>query len=457
MNKIFLIIRREYITRIRKKSFIIMTILGPLIFGAIMVVPIWLTTREDKETKKIAVVEFDDFNKPVPDSLLFFKNIIPDKKNLQFSYLANIEFRDIDRLLENTDYYGFLVLRQNLINQKDGIVELYAKDQPGLYIEQHISKSIQSFLYSNKLRMVHLSPATINALETNISIKTIKLENGNFREEKMVDVKRGVGYAGGFLIYFFIFLFGAQVMRGVIEEKTSRIIEVIITSVRPFQLMMGKILGIALVGLTQFLAWVILTTAIYQYTFNYYVKDKLKSQTEQAAPKDFFSQNQETEASIQSPNTNIELAGIINFVQDLNPVLLLSIFLFYFIFGYLLYGAMFAAIGSAVDSETDTQQFMFPVTIPLLVGIMVMMNAIMDPSGKLAYWFSIIPFTSPIVMMARIPFHVPLSEIILSMSLLVVTFLIFTWLAGKIYRTGILMYGKKAGYREIIKWMTYKE
>jgi ABC-2 type transport system permease protein len=434
-----------------------MTILGPLIFGSIMVVPVWLTTREDKDVKKIAVVELDDFNKAVPDSLLFFKDVISDKKSLQFDYLSNVEFRDINRLIENTSYYGILVLRQKLINQKDGIAEFYAKDQPGITIEQHISKSIQTFLYSNKLKMVNLSQATINALETNISIKTIKLENGNFREEKLVDLKRGVGYAGGFLIYFFIFLFGSQVMRGVIEEKTSRIIEVIITSVRPFQLMMGKLLGIAMVGLTQFLAWVLLTTAIYQYTFNYFIKDQLKSQTEQAAPKDLFSQGSDVVVQDQAPKTNVELAGIINFVQDINPLLILSIFLFYFIFGYLLYGAMFAAIGSAVDSETDTQQFMFPVTIPLLVGIMVMMNAIMDPSGTLAYWFSIIPFTSPIVMMARIPFHVPVSELILSMSVLVVTFLIITWLAAKIYRTGILMYGKKAGYKEIFKWMTYKE
>jgi ABC-2 type transport system permease protein len=457
MNKIFLIIRREYLTRIRKKSFIIMTILGPLIFGAIMVVPVWLTTREDKDIKKIAVIELDDYNKPVPDSLLFFKGIIPDKNNLQFDYLSNIEFSDIEKLLKNTEYYGFLVLHHDLINQKDGIVELYAKDQPGVYIDQHITKSVESFLYGNKLRMIHLSPATINALQTNISLKTIKLENGGFREEKLITVKIAVGYAGGLLIYFFIFLFGSQVMRGVVEEKTNRIIEVIISSVKPFQLMMGKILGIALVGLTQFLTWVILTTAIYQYTFNYFVKEELKSQTEQAAPKDFFSQNTDISVSSHEQLPNIKLAGIIDFVQDLNPGLILVIFLFYFIFGYLLYGAMFAAIGSAVDSETDTQQFMFPVTIPLFVGLMVMMNAIMNPSGQLAYWFSIIPFTSPIVMMARIPFHVPRSELILSMTLLVFTFLIFTWLAGKIYRTGILMYGKKASYKEIIKWIRYKE
>lgn len=457
MNKILLIIRREYLTRVRKKSFIIMTILGPIIFGSIMVVPIWLTMREDTELKKIAVVEYDAYNKPVPDSVLFFKDVIPNKNNIKFDYLSNIEFNDIKILLKNTDYYGFLVLRQNLVSQSNGVVELYANDQPGLYIEQHISKSLQTFLYQNKLLRVHLSPKMISALETNISLKTIKLENGSFREEKLTDLKRGVGYAGGFLIYFFIFLFGAQVMRGVIEEKTNRIVEVIITSVRPFQLMMGKILGIALVGLTQFFAWVILTTGIYHYTANFYLQDQLKKQTEQSAPKNLFSQDSTIDISAEASGPKIDFEGIFDYVNDLNPVLLLSVFLFYFIFGYLLYGSMFAAIGSAVDSETDTQQFMLPVTIPLIVGIMVMMNAIMDPSGQVAYWFSIIPFTSPIVMMARIPFRVPVSELILSMSVLVATFVIMVWLAGKIYRTGILMYGKKASYREIFKWLTYKE
>jgi ABC-2 type transport system permease protein len=457
MKKIFLIIRREYFTRVRKKTFIIMTILGPVLFGALMVVPIWLTMREDTEVKKIAVVEYNEFNEPVPDSLLFFKDVITNKKNLKFDYLSNIEFNEIERLLINTDYDGFLVLRQNLITQSNGVVELFAKDQPGLYIEQYISKSLQTFLYQNKLLRIHLSPKTISALETNISLKTIKLENGSFREEKLVDLKRGVGYAGGFLIYFFIFLFGAQVMRGVIEEKTNRIIEVIITSVRPFELMMGKIIGIALVGLTQFLMWVFLTAGIYHYTANYYLKDQLKKQTEQVAPKDMFAHDVAADAQSQTNGPQVDFKNIFDYVHDLDLIVILSVFLFYFLFGYLLYASMFAAIGSAADSETDTQQFMLPVTIPLIVGIMVMMNAILNPSGQLAYWFSIIPFTSPIVMMARIPFHVPISELILSMSLLVITFVIMTWLAGKIYRIGILMYGKKVSYKEIFKWLTYKE
>jgi ABC-2 type transport system permease protein len=458
MNKVFLIIRREYLTRVRKKSFIIMTILGPLIFGAFMIVPFWLTQVEDHEVKKIGIVELDEYNQPVPDSLLFFKNVIENKENLKFSYLSNIEFKDIERLLENTDYYGILILRQNLIKQKDGIVELYAKNQPSVGIETHITKSVQTFLFDNKLLLIRVPPETINALKTNVSLKTIKLEKGGFKEQKLVDVKRYVGYAAGFLVYFFIFFFGAQVMRGVIEEKTSRIIEVIITSVRPFQLMMGKIIGIALVGLTQFLVWVILTAGIFQYSSAHFLSKQIKEQyTQTEAPVNIFAENQNVRVPENNVNPEAKLSGVFGIVHDIDFLLILSTFLFYFIGGYLLYAAMFAAIGSAVDSETDTQQFMLPVTIPLVVSIIVMVNAITNPAGQLAYWFSIIPFTSPVVMMARIPFGVPKYELVLSMALLIAAFFLMTWMAGKIYRTGILMYGKKVNYKELLRWLWYKE
>jgi ABC-2 type transport system permease protein len=458
MNKISLIIRREYLTRVRKKSFIIMAILGPVLFGAFLVVPIWLSQVEDNDVKKIGIVELDEYNKPVPDSLLFFKNIIPNKENLKFSYLYNIEFKDIEHILENTDYFGILVLSHNLIKQKDGVVDLYAREQPSLGIEMHITKSIQTFLFENKLLMIHVPPQTINALQTNISLKTIKLEKGGFKEQKLTGIKRGVAAVTGFVVYFFIFFFGAQVMRGVIEEKTNRIIEVIITSVRPFQLMMGKIVGIALLGLTQFLIWVLLTFGIYQYSSAYFIHKQVREQTAQIeSPTNLFATDQKAPVQNTDVKSDIELSGFLSYVHDINFLLILGVFLFYFIGGYLLYGAMFAAIGSAVDSETDTQQFMLPVTIPLIVSVVVMQNAITNPAGTVAYWFSIIPFTSPVVMMARIPFGVPANELILSMILLIITFLVMTWMAGKIYRTGILMYGKKVNYKELIKWLTYKD
>jgi ABC-2 type transport system permease protein len=262
----------------------------------------------------------------------------------------------------------------------------------------------------------------------------------------------------GILIYFFIFMFGAQVMRGVIEEKTNRIIEVIISSVKPFQLMMGKITGIGLVGLTQFLLWVILTgTIVTIATSSFSMKIKPGAATEQLMP------SQAKGMSIQLPNAadSTKVSGeqsneVINAIESIDFTVMIGMFLFFFVFGYLLYAALFAAVGSAVDSEADTQQFMLPLTVPLILSIVMAQYVIQEPNGPVAFWFSIIPLTSPVIMMIRIPFGVPYLQIILSMVILVAGFLGATWLAAKIYRTGILMYGKKVSYRELWKWLKYK-
>jgi ABC-2 type transport system permease protein len=257
-------------------------------------------------------------------------------------------------------------------------------------------------------------------------------------------VKMITGYLTGFMIYFFVFFYTSQVMRGVIEEKTNRIVEVIISSVRPFQLMMGKVLGIGAVGLVQFLIWVVLSTAIYALGVGVLFKDKIQ-------PEQLVNQ--------QGIEQAVEVSEGLAFVQSIESVnfpLIIAGFLIFFIGGYLLYAALFAAIGSAVDNETDTQQFMLPVTIPLILAIIVTTRVIEDPNGALAFWFSIVPLTSPIVMMVRLPFGVPAWELALSIALLVMGFIAATWLAGRIYRVGILMYGKKPSWKEIFKWMTYK-
>lgn len=457
MNKIFHIIRREYITRVRKRSFVIITILGPVLFAAFMVLPVWLSQLEDSGINTIGIAEFDENLMPVSDSLYEFRDVIPENENLKFDYLNGIEYNDIEDIIENTGYYGILVLRQNLLNQRDGEVELFVKKQPSMGTEMHITQSLENFIYDRNLLHLNLSPDEISALKPIITLKTNKYDKGEFKEQKLMDFKRGIGYAAGFLIYFFIFFFGAQVMRGVVEEKTNRIIEVIITSVRPFQLMMGKIAGIALVAITQFLAWVILTVGIYQFAISYYIKDQMPAQTQEMVSENMLNPQNEVSANFSMAENGSEIMNIMGMLNVGEYLYMLSIFLFYFIAGYLLYAAMFAAIGSAVDSETDTQQFMFPVTIPLILSIFVMINAITNPEGKLVFWFSMIPFTSPVVMMARIPFHPPLREVILSMFILVVSFLIITWLAAKIYRVGILMYGKKTSYRELFKWLRYKD
>ncbi len=455
MNKISLIIKREYITRVRKRSFIIMTIIGPVLFAAFMILPFWLTQLEDSGIKTIGVTEYSDDLRPVSAESSEFKDVIPENENLKFDYLNTIEYDDIENLIEHTDYYGILVIHQNILSQKNGEVELFVKKQPSIGIESHITKSLENFIYDKNLLSINLSPEEIDALKPNIKLKTNKYDKGEFKEQKLVDFKRGIGYAAGFLIYFFIFFFGAQVMRGVVEEKTNRIIEVIITSVRPFQLMMGKISGIALVALTQFIAWVILTVGIYQFVQTNFLRNPVSPQTHEVVANDLMNETVENSDNMTFAENGLE--NIFDLIHAGEYLYILGIFLFYFIFGYLLYGAMFAAIGSAVDSETDTQQFMLPVTIPLILSLFVLINAITNPEGQLVFWFSLIPFTSPVVMMARIPFNPPVSEVILSMSILVLTFLIITWLAGKIYRIGILMYGKKVTYRELLKWLKYKD
>ena len=250
---------------------------------------------------------------------------------------------------------------------------------------------------------------------------------------------------GGFLIYIFIFLYGAMVMRGVMEEKTSRIVEIIISSVKPIQLMMGKILGIALVGFTQFALWVSLTFVISS------VATALLVSPADLNPVDMANGS---EMLIQEADMNHSgLASVFEQLESINITFLLVMFLFYFIGGYLMYGSLFAAVGSAVDSETDSQQFMLPITIPLIFSFIALQTILENPDSSLAFWCSIIPFTSPIVMMGRLPFDPPLWELGLSMVLLIVGFIFTSWLAGRIYRVGILMYGQKVNYKTLWKWI----
>jgi ABC-2 type transport system permease protein len=298
-------------------------------------------------------------------------------------------------------------------------------------------------------------------IRTDVKITTYKTDEGGAEQKSYTEVTMVVGLVSSIMIYMFIFMFGAQVMRGVIEEKTNRIIEVIVSSVKPFQLMMGKIIGVALVGLTQFLLWIVFTFIIITAVQTAFPQQFKKTQAEQvkisgssvALPNDAAPVAQN---SISADTGNEKVNEIFEAFSSINlPVMIMSFF-FYFLFGYLLYGALFAAIGSAVDNETDTQQFMLPVTVPLILSIVVAQTVIQNPESPLAFWMSMIPFTSPVIMMVRIPFGVPTWEIALSIGLLILGFLGTTWLAAKIYRTGILMYGKKSNYKELWKWIRYK-
>ncbi len=445
-NKSTLIISREYLTRVKKKSFIIMTILGPLLFAAVIIGPAWFATMEDREERVIAVI----------DSSRLFINKIPETEYLKFEYLENTSVDQLREEFPKTDYYAVLYIA-HIVTSTPSAVQLMSDRQPNLSIRMHIANALEKEIENQKLATFNIEniDEILSSIKTSINIRTIIWKDDGGQKESHSELAMITGYVGGFLIYFFIFLFGAQVMRGVIEEKTSRVVEIIVSSVRPFQLMLGKIVGIGLVGLTQFILWVILSLTLVIIAQQLFFTELGTPSSEAIVAEDMFSSSTlQTAQSVNDGNTDMVMEMFAS-ISAINFGVMLGSFLFFFLGGYLLYASLFASIGSAVDNETDTQQFMLPVTIPLIIAIIVMMNTIMNPEGPVAFWFSMIPFTSPIIMMARIPFGVPVWEVMLSGGLLVATFIFTTWLAGKIYRTGILMYGKKVNYRELWKWIRY--
>jgi ABC-2 type transport system permease protein len=441
MSKIIIIIQREYLSRVKKKSFIIMTILGPILFSAMMIVPIWLSMQGESQ----------HYVEVVDDSRIV-KGYLKDSKNIHYDY-TDVSLQEAQRNFYKKDsaYSDILHIPENILNK--AAPTIYYKSNPGIGVQESIRSAIENAVYEHQLENDSIDMKRVDAAHIEVNVLTKKQPEHGDAENTYTGVSMAVGFGAGILIYIFIFLYGIQVMQGVIEEKTSRIVEVIISSVKPFQLMMGKIVGIAMVGLTQFVLWVALTmilAGIGQASFL-----KKFSDLNNAALQQNVVPSMPNQMNSQQNINFSETADLIKGIQHINFTQLLLFFLFYFLGGYLLYSAMFAAIGSAIDSEADKQQFMMPITIPLVISFIAAQFIMQNPETPLAFWFSIIPFTSPIVMMVRLPFGVPPWELALSMTLLVVTFILMTWLAGKIYRTGILMYGKKVSYKELWKWLRY--
>ena len=468
MNKIILVIKREYLSRVQKKSFIIMTILGPILMAAIFVVPVYLSQVSD-ETKQIDVL----------DETGWFINKFENSDRFRFGYVVD----DLETAKTNmTAKKGYALLyiprptasvpstaviyseKQASIDLKSYIKNVMAKEVENQKLGAEILKEIRKVnpeyksLGNDSLSKESLiSEAILKNIKTNISLTSIQMGEEGKEEKSFTEVSMGVGMFAGILIYFFIFLFGAQVMRGVIEEKTSRIVEVIVSSVKPFQLMMGKIVGVALVGLTQFMLWVVLTLAIVTVAKTFMPETVKKTETTEAfSPGMRIPTDAGTAVAPEETESPNAMGKINEALGSVNYGTMIFSFIFYFLGGYLLYGAMFAAIGAAVDNETDTQQFMMPVTIPLILSIVMAQFVINNPEGPVSFWFSMIPFTSPVIMMVRIPFGVPYWELALSMIILTITFIGAVWLSARIYRTGILMYGKKVSWGEMWKWLFYK-
>jgi ABC-2 type transport system permease protein len=422
-----------------------MTILGPVLMAGIMVVPIWLSMQKT-QTTKIEVI----------DESFLFRDLIPEKENVHFDY-PPISLDEACKGFYDTDYDGILWIPKNVLNGGQNAINLRYKKQLSNSAQQHIQYSINKMLYEvilakNKVDLNMIKDAKDKSTFTMI---TTQVDESGTDKKTNTNLNIGIGFTCAIVIYFLIFLYGAQVMRGVMEEKTSRIVEVILSSVKPFQLMMGKIVGVALVGLTQFVLWVILTTSLYTVASATVLKGIEMKQIQQKEEVFTIGSNLDYDKMGKIPEKNA-ITEVWNDFQNVDMKGILFCFLLYFIAGYLLYSALFAAIGAAVDSEAETNQFMLPITIPLIFSFAIAQIVTQDPQGTLAFWFSMIPLTSPVVMMVRLPFGVPPWEIFLSMSLLVLGFIITTWLAGRIYRTGILMYGKKVSWKELGKWLFYK-
>ena len=437
MNKILLIIKREYLSRVRKKSFVIMTILGPVLMAGLILAPILLMDSSDEEKKEIWVCDENNLFEPQ----------FEDVDGTDYQFFKN-DLAEVKERFNSSDGYALVHIprfeNQN-IDVLESSVKVYVHKPMSLSNQNQISNNIESVIESIKLKQEGLTRDIIDRTRSSVNLNTIILGESGSEKTGSTEVSMGISMFGGFLIYIFIFLYGAMVMRGVMEEKTSRIVEIIISSVKPIQLMMGKIIGIALVGFTQFALWVSLTFIISS------VATALLVNPADINPVDIANGS---EIMIQELETNQGgLSSVFEQLESINITFLLAMFLFYFIGGYLMYGSLFAAVGSAVDSETDSQQFMLPITIPLIFSFIALQTILENPDSSLAFWCSIIPFTSPIVMMGRLPFDPPLWELGLSMVLLIVGFIFTSWLAGRIYRVGILMYGQKVNYKTLWKWI----
>ncbi len=447
MNKSILILKREYLTRVKKKSFIVMTLLVPLMMAALTILPTYLAMMDDKENRTIAVYD--------PTGLVLGQ--LENTEFTKFHYIPEAEFQVLSKNFKSGQYYALLHVPTNIVTTNRA--EMISDKQVTFDIKNMVTRRIENILEGEKRKQVIDATGVpdlekkLAATKTNITVDTIKLGEAGKAVKSSTEIAMAIGYAAGFLIYMFVFIYGTMVMRGVMEEKSNRIVEVIISSVKPFQLLFGKVVGIGLVGLTQIAIWIVLTMAITGGVTAFAgvgsTETAVQAQNIMSGP----AMGQMASAGQAQPNKVLE---IIQMIGNLNiPLIVFSLF-FYFIGGFLLYASLMGAIGSAVDSDEDAQQLMLPVTLPLIFSIIVLFSVAKNPEGPLAFWTSIIPLTAPVTMMVRIPFGVPAWQIILSMVLLLATILGTIWMAGKIYRTGILMYGKKVTLKEIVKWLFYK-
>ncbi|PTM08458.1 MAG: ABC transporter permease [Bacteroidetes bacterium] len=437
MNHLPLIIKREYLTKVKNKSFIVMTILSPIIMIALFAVVAYLSQLNNNKERTISIL----------DESGQISTIFKNTENTKYNILSNVSLEDAKASVEANGEYGLLHIANNTdLDQMAKSIRFYSEDTPSLTLMSSLESKLENKLTDLKLLQGGVDIEKIAASRTSIDIaqesyqgeKTSKMDN---------IVKLAFGGFAGYLLFMFIIIYGNMIMRSVIEEKTSRIIEVIISSVKPIQLMMGKIIGTSLAGITQFVIWIILGSILMTIVSLVFGVDLTQMQT---------PQQEMMQQAVQSAEVQNQMQNLMSAIYNLPIANLVVAFILFFIGGYLLYSSLYAAIGAAVDNETDTQQFMLPILMPLILAVYVgVFTVIEDPHGTVSTVFSFIPFTSPVVMLMRIPFGVPIWQQLVALILLIGTFMFTVWFAAKIYRVGILMYGKKPSYKELYKWLKY--
>jgi ABC-2 type transport system permease protein len=457
-KKVGIVISHEYTTRVRKKSFILTTLLTPIGMGLLICVPMLIMLFSGNEQQKVKVIDQSGI-------------VAPYLENSEHTtYVMGTEGETVDLLkdiFDELDYYAIVGISP--LDEKGEVsVISYSKEPLNMDLKTSINRAVNKAVENRKLMQYDIQnlDEILADVKTDIKLNSMTLTNDGDAKEDSVEIYMVLSYLMSFLIYMFVFMFGTMVMRSVIDEKSSRVVEVIVSSVKSVELMMGKIIGVALVALTQFFIWIALTLIIVM-AVNTIAGPKLMQnmggveQIVAMTGEDGNISPADMAAIAQSSGETSDAAGVMKIlgqIKDLDWLYIIGCFLIYFLLGYLLYASMFAAIGAAVDNEADTNQLQLPITIPLIIGLFIMLHTFEHPNSALSVWTSIIPWTSPMVMLARIPFGVvPGWQLLLSVFLLLVTFLATAWVSAKIYKIGILTYGKKSSFKDLIKWMKIKD
>ncbi|MCX8080110.1 MAG: ABC transporter permease [Bacteroidia bacterium] len=441
MKKIFLVAEREILQKIRTPSFIIMTLLTPLLIAGFVGLIIYLTQTEKTE-QKVWVVD---------ESKLFEGRLQPDDYTT-FSYTQK-KLPDAVREFSDKGYTCILWIAPNIVEGGDGAVKIIYKKSPGLAFQTYLKNQLEKILYEEKLRANQIDPMVIHNAKQKVQVIMEKVDKyGNAKDQTQFQL---LGFFMGFLMFMFITVYGMMVFRSVLEEKTNRIVEIIISSIKPFQLLAGKILGVAVLGIGQFLVMAGISALLMMLMVQFLLKDTLaeyeifKAQTEMVM-KTGATQNLD---KLEKFHDKLETFQVLDKLKNIDVAEVLAAFLLYFLGGYLLYSALIAAIASAVDNESDSQQFLMPVMLPLFVAYFSLVRAMENPDASSIVWFSYIPFTSPVIMMSRITSGIPFWEVLMSLVLLFAAIILVLMLAAKIYRTGILMYGQKVTWKTIFQWV----